>query len=146
MNWDQFMHIKNLITPLIARQDTQLRKCVPVDKRLALTLVYLATGETLFKLSTEFVLGESTCSTIIAETIKAISFALKSHIRTPTETTKWQEIAEGFYERWDYPNCLGAIDGKHIAIQKPAKSGSLYFNYKGFYSIVLMAIVSFDYR
>jgi len=53
---------------------------------------------------------------------------------------KWLEIAKGFNENADYPNCIGAIDGKHIRVIKPSASGSLYYNYKNYFSIVLLAV------
>lgn len=51
------------------------------------------------------------------------------------------ETSKQFWEKWNFPNCMGAIDGKHIRIFSPKKSGSLFYNYKDFFLIVLLAIV-----
>ena len=45
-----------------------------------------------------------------------------------------------------FPIVLGAIDGKHVMIQYPFNSRSLFYNYKSYFSIVLLAAASADYR
>ncbi|CAK1592436.1 unnamed protein product [Parnassius mnemosyne] len=57
----------------------------------------------------------------------------------------WLKEAEKFYKYANFPNCLGAVDGKHIRIINPHNSGSNYFNYKKYFSIVLMAVADSNY-
>lgn len=65
----------------------------------------------------------------------------------PEPTTEiWEKSAEGFNNVWQFPNCIGSIDGKHVTIKCPNKTGSTYFCYLKKFSIVLMAIVGPDYK
>lgn len=57
----------------------------------------------------------------------------------PTEQM-WLDIAEQFYIKTNFPNCVGALDGKHIRCINPRRAGSNFFNYKKFFSVVLMAV------
>ena len=107
---------------------------------------FLATGDAYTGLKARFRLGLATVHKCIKETCEAIWEVLKDDVLpTPTEES-WKEIAEGFYTKWHLPNCLGALDGKYVMIRKPFNAGSLFFNYKGYHSIVLMALVDHNYR
>lgn len=64
----------------------------------------------------------------------------------PSTTEEWRKIAKVFEERWNFPHCIGALDGKHVHIQAPARSGSQFFNYKNTNSIVLMALADGEYK
>ena len=70
----------------------------------------------------------------------------KGYLKVPTTKEEWIEIADKFEMRWNFPNCVGAINGKHIVMQAPACSGSYYYNYKKCHSIVLMAVVNANYE
>ena len=48
----------------------------------------------------------------------------------PQTSDDWKKIAENFEKKWNFPHCIGAMDGKHITITAPYNSGSYYFNYK----------------
>lgn len=66
--------------------------------------------------------------------------------QVPSAESDWERIANEFYEKCDFPNCIGALDGKHIIMKTPANTGSEYFNYKGLFSTVLMALSDAKYK
>jgi len=57
-----------------------------------------------------------------------------------------EEKGEEFYSLWQFPNCIGAIDGKHIEMRSSHNSGSLFFNYKKIFSLVLLALVDANFK
>ena len=107
---------------------------------------FLASGDSYGGLGARFRIATSTVSQIIPEVCDAIWEALSPTEMAPPTLEKWQEIENGFGKRWNFPNCVGAIDGKHVVIQNPAKGGSLYHNYKGTFSLNLMALVDHEYK
>lgn len=64
----------------------------------------------------------------------------------PSSEEEWKKTAQMFDVKWNFSHCLGAMDGKHVAIEKPPSSGSCFYNYKDFFSVVLFAIVNANYE
>uniref|UniRef100_A0A1X7TJV4 DDE Tnp4 domain-containing protein n=2 Tax=Amphimedon queenslandica TaxID=400682 RepID=A0A1X7TJV4_AMPQE len=121
--------------------NSSLRPQVSPAERLILTLRYLCTGNSQISLSFNFRLGRSTVCEILKETCDAIWNALHlAYLKAPSTEQEWIRISRNFETMWNFPNCIGAIDGKHIVIQAPMNAGSTFYNYKGKHSIVLLAV------
>ena len=67
-------------------------------------------------------------------------------MRFPSNEEDWRKIAEEYEEIWQFPHCIDAMIGNHITLFNPVNSRSTYFKYKGFFSIVLLALVDADYK
>lgn len=95
----------------------------------------------------QFRIGQCTISKIIREVGAALINVLKDEfLQMPTCVEEWKIIADDFGQRWNFHHCIGAIDGKHVRIYPSLSSGSAYYNYKDFNSIVLLAIVDAQLR
>ncbi|KAL4126057.1 hypothetical protein QTP88_010288 [Uroleucon formosanum] len=93
-----------------------------------------------------FRLGHSTVQSIVLEVCEAIISNMKEETIPTPKKEDWERISNEFWEIWNFPNCIGALDGKHVVIEAPPNSGSLYFNYKKTFSIVLLALVDARYK
>jgi hypothetical protein len=147
MSPELFDEIVERLTPHIEKKDTAMRKAISPAERLAITLRYMATGNSYHSLMYEFRVAHNTISIIVRETCEAIIKEFKMEVLpTPCTNEEWQDVADGFSKRWNFHNCVGAIDGKHVALKRPDHGGSNFFNYKGFHSIVLMAVADSKYK
>ena len=85
------------------------------------------------------VIVQQTCEAILAEYGDKV-------LQYPLTSDAWKQIAAELSSRWNFHDTLGAIDGKHVAIRCPKNGGSFYHNYKGFHSIILVALVDAKYK
>ena len=141
-----FLELCERVGPYIEKRDFW-RKSIPVGLRIAVTLRYLATGNSYKSLQYAFRVAHNTISLIVPETCQAICEVFAPEVmRTPSTSEEWREVADELAIRWNFHNACGAIDGKHIPIRCPKKSVSFYYNYKGFYSNILLALVDAKYK
>ena len=103
-----------------------------VGLKIATTLRYLATGETHTSLHYQFRSGKTSISKFVVPVCRAIiDEFLAEHLTCSTTPEAWKELERvqtEFRLRWNVPHAIGALDGKHVRIRKPPKSGSLYHN------------------
>lgn len=57
----------------------------------------------------------------------------------------WDENNHGFFERWNMPHVIAAIEGQHIEIQCSKFRGTQYYSYICFQCMVLLVVYNASY-
>lgn len=92
---------------------------------------YLAGGRFTEQYSAcNYRISPSSSNKIISQVCQAIYEELAATEFMEYNEQNWINVSNEFFDKWNMPNCLGAIDGKHVKIKCPVGGGSLYFNYK----------------
>ncbi|XP_063216866.1 uncharacterized protein LOC134527843 [Bacillus rossius redtenbacheri] len=108
---------------------------------------YFATGSSFKTLGYTYRMSDVTVGRIVKETSKAILDKLQAaHMTFPSTDQEIESIKQRFWERWRFPNCVGCVDSKHVRIRNPRHSGSMFRNYKQYFSIVLQGVAGPDYK
>nr|XP_048695891.1 mitochondrial calcium uniporter regulator 1 isoform X2 [Caretta caretta] len=132
-----FMELCDLLSPALKRMNTKMRAALTVEKRVAIALWKLATPDSYRSVGNQFGVGKSTVGAAVMQVAHAIKDLLISRVVTLGNV---QVIVDGF-AAMGFPNCGGAIDGTHIPILAPEHQAAEYINRKGYFSIVLQALV-----
>ena len=148
MNYDDFTTILGIIEPYIApKQILGATKVIKASERLTLAIRLLATGEMYRSLRFQFRISVSA----ICSAVRQLFNAMKEHlvpkyVKIPSTDEEWMQIADTFEKKWNFPICVGAVDGKDVVMQSLANAGSHYYDLKGTHSIVLMTVAGPDYE
>ncbi|RCN32423.1 transposase, IS4 family [Ancylostoma caninum] len=127
-------HRRTHVSPITGRQ------------RLAILCRFLGHGSSFSYMALELSAGTSTVMETVYEVCKAIiDEYFYETFPLPTGST-WAQSAREFQALWGYPRAVAALDGKHFECFRPRKSGSSFYNYKGYYSVVLLALCDAQYR
>ena len=133
-------------------KQTVTEESIPTDFSLAITIYKLARGDYIYTIGEMYGLAKSTVCVIVTETCSAIINTLRDDTVKkyfPTSRDDFKESMAKFGEEWQFPYAFAAVDGSHLSIKCPkggAQAMKQYFNFKSFYSIVLMALVDVEYR
>ena len=97
MTPQRFSHLLGLVGPLIKCQDTRCRQAILPDVRLAITLCYLVTGDSMQTISFSYRVGHSTVNGIIESTCQALWNALQpQYMPKPSTASEWKRVSQGF--------------------------------------------------
>ncbi|CAG2195659.1 unnamed protein product [Mytilus edulis] len=144
---ETFSFLEEELGPHIKKKDTVMRSAVPVSKRLLMTLWYLGTQMDFRSLAALFGVGKSTSCIIVHEAcMKIIRQVLtKTFIKFPRNQAA-DDVVSGFANLLGFTQTVGAIDGTHIPIIAPSENSSDFYNRKGYYSIIMQAVIDHSYK
>ena len=142
-----FNYIVRVVGPDLAKKDTRLRKCIPVNKRVAVALWRLATGDTYRSTGLQFGIGRCTAMLLKADFCKAIAKRATNFIKFSETEEELTWNIRLFAQKSPFPQEVGAIDGSHIPLKTvPVNERIEYFNRKQDYSAVVQAVADASFK
>ena len=141
---ETFDYICKLVGPYLSRQNTRLRKAIPLNERVGIALWRLGTGNSYRTTGITFGQGKSTVIKICEDFMETLVRRKNEFIKFPEDTRDVTQAIRKMEDIAGFPNAVGAIDGSHISIKAPRINHEDYFNRKQNYSINLQGVVDAD--
>ncbi|XP_030042759.1 protein ANTAGONIST OF LIKE HETEROCHROMATIN PROTEIN 1 [Microcaecilia unicolor] len=127
------------------RQGTIMRRAIAVEVRLAMTFWRLGSCCEYRTIERLFGVSRSTICKVIREVCEAVvSILTPTYVRAP-DGPALQDALSQFEERYGLPQVAGVVSALHVPIRAPNETTNSYFNAKGWYSVILQAVVDHQF-
>ncbi|XP_029301924.1 protein ANTAGONIST OF LIKE HETEROCHROMATIN PROTEIN 1-like isoform X2 [Cottoperca gobio] len=136
-----FSYLCTTLKPQLKRQDTTYRLCIPLQKRVALTLYKLANPCDYKTVADLFAVGVASVCRCVHEFCTAVIEVLKPQLVVTPNTSQLVKMADFFYHTYGIPQCISVLDSMHIAVIKPPHYQSEQPNRESYLAILLHAVV-----
>ena len=115
MSPTKFERLLSWVAPHITKSSLRRSVASPAE-RLCVTLRYLCTGDAQITIATGYRMSPSVVSRVIKHTSKVIWDVLfkRKFVDPPKDCQSWMQVAKEFNHKWNFPHCLGAIDGSML--------------------------------
>ena len=115
-----FTELVEKVGPVFQKEKTRFHEPLPAGLKIAITLRYLATGDSYKSLMYGFRVALNTISLFVPKMCEAIYQVYKAEeLKCPSTPQEWCEKAQLFGQRWNLHDAVGALDEKHLAIRCP---------------------------
>ena len=138
---DNFFRLHARYGCFVERQVTRFRLPVSSQKRIALTLHFLAHGGSFSQVALLYGIGKSTAWAVIVDTIAMLKEQLVKQSISFPKGEELVSVINDFENLAGVPQCAGAIDGTFMHIVKPKVFDDSYWCYKNHLSILILAVV-----
>ncbi|XP_037570302.2 uncharacterized protein LOC119450898 [Dermacentor silvarum] len=126
--------------------NTNMRQSISVEKRVAIGLYRLCSSAEDRTIAHLFAVGRSTVNLMWRQFCAAVIEQLEGQWLCMVRRDQMDDHVREFFAVTEFPQAVGALDGCHFAISPPKEHAADYYNYKGWYSIILLALVDHRYR
>ena len=109
-----FFKLCDELRPHIEKKTSIIQSSIDVEKQVGITLYYLSDEGQSRKTANAFGVSRSSVSIIVRRVSSVISVYLRpKYIKLPITKEDVKEKVSGFYDAFNFPQCIGAIDGTY---------------------------------
>ncbi|KAH9375625.1 hypothetical protein HPB48_015691 [Haemaphysalis longicornis] len=130
----------------LSRQDPNVRRCIPLHKRVALSLYRLASSAEERTVAHLFSVSRSSVNNICREFCDILLHVFEPQNICMPSINDLKGHMRQFEATTGFPQGFGALDGCHVNVAPAKENPQDCCNYKGWYSVILLALVDHLYK